>query len=98
MDENIQPRILSNETKPLFIIEPFDFAAGHIFPDVPERADSKKRKGTGCSFSLCPNYRFVETAYDSIDWAESKRLHLGGQVFVMNIVINNSDRDSPVGS
>src|SRR6267143_6944762 len=84
MHENILPGILSDETKPFFVVEPFDFAAGHIFLlMVLECADPKKRKDTGCSFSLCPAYRYVEPAYDSIDCAKNKSLCGSGQAFVL---------------
>jgi hypothetical protein len=55
MDENILSRVLGDEPEPLFIIEPFDFATGHIFLlRCLSRRASESKKDTGCLLSRCP--------------------------------------------
>jgi hypothetical protein len=46
MNKNVLPSILSDESKPLFVIEPLYFTAGHIFSCCLRLRGKKKDKGT----------------------------------------------------
>jgi hypothetical protein len=54
VNEHILTRVLSNETESFFVIEPFDFATGHMFsPEMLELADAAKLKGHKAEQAAC---------------------------------------------